>query len=104
MQEATIEFLNDDTDSGETTERDVGTIVDNCGFESTKEDMGVCLECAMPTSFGQAFLRMASEGYKNIINIMQEMRKSKLFDLHTNKNHSLARTVHQTTIGQTKLP
>ena len=51
-----IVFLKVDTDSGEMTERDP-PMVPSCGLASIS---GVCFASVMPTSLGQAFLRISS--------------------------------------------
>lgn len=56
MQDAMIVFLKVDTDSGEMTERDP-PMVPSCGLASIS---GVCFASVMPTSLGQAFLRISS--------------------------------------------
>lgn len=68
MQDAMIVFLKVDTDSGEMTERDP-PMVPSCGLASIS---GVCFASVMPTSLGQAFLRISS-----IILVCQERVKDR---------------------------
>ena len=61
MQDAMIVFLKVDTDSGEMTERDP-PMVPSWDLASIS---GVCFASVMPTSLGQAFLRISSIRWDN---------------------------------------